>query len=191
MFRWQTKVAFLGSAESHARERPGSVEALETHMSWVFLTDHFAYKLKKAVRHPLIDLRPLGARHRNCLVEARLNRRLAPDVYLGIEPLTFAPHGDGLRIGGDGRVVDWLVVMRRLPEMLMLDQALRSGGPDRRDLDRLASRLARFYQGLAPEPVAPDAHRRWYQSEIDLCWQELSCGESLWSVLGSSELQGA
>jgi aminoglycoside phosphotransferase family enzyme len=171
------KVAFLGAAESHARERPGSVEALETHMSWVFLTERFAYKLKKAVRHPLIDLRPLEARHRNCLVEARLNRRLAPDVYLGIEPLTFAPHGDGLRIGGDGRVIDWLVVMRRLPEMLMLDRALTSGGPEQGDLDRLASRLARFYQGLAPASVAPDTLRRWYQSEIDRSWRELSRGE--------------
>jgi len=171
------KVAFLGAAESHARERPGSVDTRETHMSWVFLTDRFAYKLKKPVRHPLIDLRPLEARHRNCLVEARLNRRLAPDVYLGTLPLTFAPHGDGLRIGGDGRVVDWLVVMRRLPEMLMLDRALRTGGPERRDLDRLALRLAQFYQELAPEPVAPDARRRWYQSETELSWQETSRGE--------------
>jgi aminoglycoside phosphotransferase family enzyme len=171
------KVAFLGAAESHARERPGSVEALETHMSWVFLTDRFAYKLKKPVCHPLIDLRPLEARRRNCLVETRLNRRLAPDVYLGIEPLTLAPHGDGLRIGGDGKVVDWLVVMRRLPEMLMLDRALQSGGPERHDLDRIALRLARFYQELAPEPVAPDARRHWYRSEIELSWRELSRGE--------------
>jgi hypothetical protein len=71
-------VAFLGTAESHARERPGDVEALETHMSWVFLTDHFAYKLKKAVRHALIDLRPLEAGHRNCLVEPSSARRTRP-----------------------------------------------------------------------------------------------------------------
>jgi uncharacterized protein len=71
-------------------------------MSWVFLTDHFAYKLKKPVRHPLIDLRSLGARRRNCLVEVRLNRRLAPDVYLGVEPLTFAADGRELQIAGDG-----------------------------------------------------------------------------------------
>jgi aminoglycoside phosphotransferase family enzyme len=166
-------VAFLGTAKSHARERPESVEALETHMSWVFLTDHFAYKLKKAVRHPLIDLRRLKARHRNCLVEVRLNRRLAPDVYLGTLPLTFAPLSGGLRIDGDGRIVDWLVVMRRLPKMLMLDRALTSGGPERGDLDRIALRLARFYQELAPESVEPDARRRWYQSEIDFSWQKL------------------
>jgi aminoglycoside phosphotransferase family enzyme len=95
-------------------------------------------------------------------------------VYLGTLPLTFAPHGDGLRIGGDGRIVDWLVVMRRLPEMLMLDRALRSGGPERRDLDRVALRLARFYQELAPEPISPAARRSWYQGEIELSWRELS-----------------
>ena len=148
------KVAFLGAAESHTVERPGQVEAIETHMSWVFLTGRFAYKLKKPVRHPLGDLRSLAARRRNCLVEVRLNRRLAPDVYRGTQPLTFAAGGAGLQLGGAGRVVDWLVVMRRLPEMLMLDRALRSGGPEPADLDRVASRLARFYQGLAPEPVA-------------------------------------
>jgi aminoglycoside phosphotransferase family enzyme len=168
------KVAFIGAAKSHARERPESVEALETHMSWVFLTDRFAYKLKKPVRHPFIDLRLLEARHRNCLVEVGLNRRLAPDVYLDTLPLTFAPHGDGLRIGGDGRVVDWLVVMRRLPAELMLDRALGSGGPERGDLDRIALRLARFYQGLAPEPMSPDVRRSWYQDEIELSWRELS-----------------
>jgi aminoglycoside phosphotransferase family enzyme len=168
------KVAFLGAVESHARERPEHIETIETHMSWVFLTDRFAYKLKKPVRHALFDLRSLGARRRNCLVEVRLNRRLAPDVYLGTLPLTFAPHGDGLRIGGDGRIVDWLVVMRRLPEMLMLDRALRSGGPERRDLDRVALRLARFYQELAPEPISPAARRSWYQGEIELSWRELS-----------------
>ena len=168
------KVAFLGAAESHAGERPGSVEAIETHMSWVFLTDRFAYKLKKPVRHPLIDLRSLEARRRNCLVEVRLNRRLAPDVYLGTLPLTFAPHGDGLRLGGDGRVVDWLVVMRRLPAELMLDRALRSGGPERADLDRVA---------LEARPVLPGARARadrrpmrgaaGIEDEIELSWREL------------------
>ena len=53
-------------------------------MSWVFLTDRFAYKLKKPLCHPLSDLRSLAARRRNCLIEVRLNRRLAADVYLGV-----------------------------------------------------------------------------------------------------------
>ena len=77
------KVAFLGAAESHTVERPGRVDAIETPVSWVFLTERFAYKLKNPVGRPLNDLRSLPARRRNCLAEVRLNRRLAPEVYLG------------------------------------------------------------------------------------------------------------
>jgi aminoglycoside phosphotransferase family enzyme len=168
------KIAFLGAVESHAGDRPGSVTTLETHLSWVFWTERFAYKLKKPVRHPFSDLRSLEARRQNCLVEVRLNRRLAPDVYLGTRALTLAPEGGGLRLGGAGPAVDWLVAMRRLPDELMLDRALRSGGPERRDLERVALTLAQFYQGLAPQPIAPDSRRRWYQREIERSWKELS-----------------
>jgi aminoglycoside phosphotransferase family enzyme len=167
------KVAFLTAAESHARERPGFVEVLETHMSWVFLTDRFAYKLKKPVRHAHGDLRAVEARRRNCLTEIRLNRRLAPDVYLAMTPLTYAGH-QGLQLAGDGDVVDWLVMMRRLPAELMLDRALRSGGPERRDLDRTAIRLARFYGGLASEPIRPEERCIWLEEEIRLSRQELA-----------------
>jgi aminoglycoside phosphotransferase family enzyme len=168
------KVAFLGAAENHTVEQPGQVEAVETHMSWVFLTDRFAYKLKKPVDHPLIDLRSLPARRRNCLAEVRLNRRLAPDdVYLGIRPLTVAEGTARLRFGGGGSVVDWLLAMRRLPATLMLDYALRSGGPGRADLDRIARRLVQFYQRLLAEPVAPATRRRWYEDEIGLCARAL------------------
>jgi aminoglycoside phosphotransferase family enzyme len=167
------KIEFLSAIESYLTERPEVVEARETHMSWVFLTYHFAYKLKKPVRHPLIDLRSLGARRRNCLIEIRLNRRLAPDVYLGIEPLTFAADGGGLQIAGAGSVIEWLVAMRRLPETLMLDWALRNGGPERAELDRLAHKLVRFYQMLAPEPIEPAARWCWFEREIELCSQEL------------------
>ena len=167
------KVAFLSAVECYLNERPEVVEARETHMSWVFLTDQFAYKLKKPVCHPLIDLRSLEARRRNCLVEVRLNRRLAPGVYLGVKPLTFAADGRGLQIDGDGRIVEWLVAMRRLPETLMLDWALRNGGPERADLDRLALRLVRFYQMLAPESIEPAARRCWYEREIELSSREL------------------
>ena len=167
------KVAFLSAAGSHAGERAERIECVETHLSWVFLTDRFAYKLKKPLCHPLIDLRSLAARRRNCLVEVRLNRRLAADVYLGVGPLMLAEGGTRLRLGGGGSVVEWLVAMRRLPQPLMLDHALRSGGPERADLDRVAMTLARFYGVLAAEPVAPATRRRWYEQEIELCAREL------------------
>jgi uncharacterized protein len=166
------KVAFLAAPASHA-ERPGRVEVVETHMSIVFLTERLAYKLKRPVSLAHLDLRRLPARRRNCEIELQLNRRLAPDVYLAVQPLTFAP-SRGLQIGGAGAAVDWLVVMRRLPAQLMLDYALRHGGPERRDLDRVARRLARFHAGLAPEPLAPDTRRAWLEAEIELSCRELA-----------------
>ena len=184
------KVAFLSAAENHAAERPAQVEVIETHMSWVFLTDRFAYKLKKPVRHPLSDLRALEARRCNGLLEVRLNRRLAPDVYLCTQPLTVSEGGIRLRLAGDGDIVDWLVVMRRLPESLMLDRALRTGGPEPRDLDRVAGRLARFYQGLASEPIEPAMRRRWYECEIDLCARELGRAEFGLDAAGIESIAG-
>jgi uncharacterized protein len=167
------KVDFLSATGSYTSERPEAVEARETHMSWVFLTDRFAYKLKKPVRHAHTDLRALETRRRNCLTEIRLNRRLAPDVYLAMKPLTFAAH-HGLQLAGDGDVVDWLVMMRRLPDQLMLDRALGSGGPERRDLDRIAIRLARFYGSVPPEPITPEERCVWLEEEIRLSRQELA-----------------
>jgi aminoglycoside phosphotransferase family enzyme len=142
-------------------------------MSWLFLTDSSAYKLKKPVLHAYADFRTREARRRNCLSEVRLNRRLAPDVYLANRPLTFAAQR-GRELAGDGDAVEWLVMMRRLADELMLDHALRHGGPDRRDLDRVAARLAEFYGTLAPAPVAPHVRRAWLEAEIRLSRRELA-----------------
>lgn len=64
---------------------------IETHMSWVYLTDRHAYKLKKPVRYDYLDFSTLEARRQSCKSEIRLNRRLAPDVYLAAIPLTVTP----------------------------------------------------------------------------------------------------
>src|SRR6188508_3176981 len=76
------------------------VEVRQTHVSAVFLAGPFAYKLKKPVRLPFLDFSSPQRRRRFCEEEVRLNRRLAPDVYLGVVPVTRA--GKGLRFGGDG-----------------------------------------------------------------------------------------
>src|SRR5208283_2544205 len=91
----------------------------ETHMSEVFLADDRVYKLKKPVRFPYLDFSTLARREAACRAELKLNRRLAPNVYLGVVPL--ACSAQGLAIAGDGEVVDWLVVMTRLDESQMLD----------------------------------------------------------------------
>jgi aminoglycoside phosphotransferase family enzyme len=150
------KVAFLSSPAAYGSS-VASVEAIETHMSWVFLAGPLAYKLKKPVRHAFLDFTTLAARHRNCIAELSLNRRLAPDVYLRLAKLTCDGHGQ-LALEGAGEVVDWLVVMRRLPRAMMLDRLIVKGELDDAHLDKLADVLVGFYQRAARPPVAPQAY---------------------------------
>lgn len=144
-------VSFLSRPAAYPREAPREVTVVETHLSFVFLTDARAYKLKKAAVHDGLDLRPLEARRRNAEAEVRLNRRLAPDVYLGVAPLVRDAAGR-LALGavrepggaGDD-AVDWLVVMRRLPADAMLDQRIRDGRVDEAEVRAFARRLAAFH----------------------------------------------
>jgi len=129
------------------------VDAVETHMSWVFLTDAHAYKLKKPIRTPLIDHTTIIARRRACETELLLNRRLAHSVYLAVVPVVRETHE--LRVdGGRGEVVDWLVKMRRLPADRMLDERIRQRAVGEDDVDWVAATLARFFAGA--ERVAID-----------------------------------
>jgi len=139
----QAKLAFLRRPAAYP-EKPCRVEVVETHMSWVFLTDCDAYKLKKPVRYDCIDFSTAELRRRDCEEEVRLNRRLAREVYLGIVALTIDADGV-LALDGTGEPDDWLVHMRRLPADRMLDQMIRQGEVEEADVRRAALRLARFY----------------------------------------------
>ncbi len=126
-------------------EKPSRVSALETHMSWVFLTDDRAYKLKKPVRDEFLDFSTIEARRHDCEEELRLNRRLAKDVYLDVVPLVADADGN-LHLGGDGVAVDWLVKMRRLPAERTLQEAIRNNSYTEDDIRRVASLLSHFYK---------------------------------------------
>jgi uncharacterized protein len=167
----EEKVRFLsdpGSYPSH----PASVEVIETHMAWVFLAGGDAYKLKKPVRYELLDYRTLQDRSRVCREEVRLNRRLAPDVYLGVIGLAVEP-GRRLAIGGEGRVIEWLVHMRRLPDDGMLDRALLRGPVSDERLDGAARLLARFYADARPVPMTNEAYRERFRASVDGTLSEL------------------
>jgi aminoglycoside phosphotransferase family enzyme len=165
------KVAFLRKAANYP-DTSCQVEAVETHMSWVFLLDKHVYKLKKPVCYELLDFRTLDARLYYCQEELRLNLRLAPEVYLGLVPLTVDRSGQ-LALSGHGAVVDWLVRMHRLPAEHMLDHAILHHHLDDADLLRLAKRLAGFYLGLPPEPVACESYRDKFRRQIAANQQEL------------------
>lgn len=131
--------------------RPGSyphpvrlIEHRESHISHVFLAGHYAYKLKKPVRFPFLDASTLPLRLKWCRLELKLNRRLAPDLYLGLVPV--AESGGRLQLGGKGKVVEWLVKMRRLPEDRMLDVLVRKGKITAAEVEQAAGCLARFFK---------------------------------------------
>lgn len=98
---------------------PERFEVKETHLSWVFLTDEFAYKLKKPVSLYFVDARSLENRKHFCQEEVRLNSRWAAHYYLGVETLNGTPEQPVL--GGDTPAIDYLVKMRRWPAEQQLD----------------------------------------------------------------------
>lgn len=139
----EAKVRFLADPRSYP-EHPSRVEAVETHYSWVFLTETHAYKLKKPVRGNGFDFRSAAARRHNAMAELRLNRRLAPGVYLGVAPLTLAANGS-LILGGTGEPVDWLVRMVRLEADRMFDRRIARRDWRYAEIEGLAHRLAGFF----------------------------------------------
>lgn len=149
------KVKFLSQPDAY-RPAPNEVVCRETHMSWVFLVGDRVYKLKKPVRFPYLDFSSLARREAACRAELRLNRALAPDIYLEVVPLVDT--GAGLSIGGAGTPVDWLVIMRRLDERQMLDSLIAEGHVDIVKLERLVVALAQFYRTATPVFLAPAIH---------------------------------
>lgn len=158
------KVTFLGRADTYDPP-PQTVRRVETHMSWVFITDALVYKMKKPVRLPFLDFSTLAARRYFCEESLRLNRRLAKNVYLDVVPLTLEADGT-LRLDGAGEPVEWLERMRRLPEARMLDAAMRDGTVSEADVDRLAMVLVHFYRGASPVPMTSAGYRARLQDSV-------------------------
>ena len=187
----ETKVAFLRRPEAYP-EKPRTVEVVETHMSWVFLTEHHAFKLKKPVRYDSLDFSTLELRKHDCEEEVRLNRRLATDVYLGTLELTFDPAA-GLELAGAGEPVDWLVHMRRLPADRMLDERILRGQIGESEVRPAALHLARFYAAARPLVLAAPEYRsrleRGVRSDLDeLCRPEFGLCRSQVITLAESQL---
>ncbi len=149
----ERKVEFLSRRDAYSHE-VHEVRRRETHMSWVFMAGDRVYKLKKPVRFPYLDFSTLERREAACRAELRLNRRLAADVYLAVVPLTAATRG--LAIDGQGTVVDWLVVMRRLDEDQTLEHAIQADRIETWQIDRLAAALIQFYRHASPVFLSED-----------------------------------
>lgn len=118
-------------------------ELLETHISWVILTGPFAYKLKKPVNLGFVDFTTLDRRFHFCQEEIRLNRRLAPDMYLAVKPI----HGpvETPSFSGTGEPIEYAVQMRQFDQTALLPAVLKRGELQRAHMDVLARTIARFH----------------------------------------------
>jgi aminoglycoside phosphotransferase family enzyme len=124
-------------------DHPSQVSMRQTHISWLFFTEHFVYKVKKPVDFGFLDFTALESRQFFCDQEVQLNRRLAPGVYLGIVEVK-ADEGR-IRLGGPGKTIDYAVQMRRLPEDRMLPRLLAAGQVTFDTMRRLARLVAEFH----------------------------------------------
>src|SRR5579871_2717213 len=125
----------------------GPIQVVQTHVSCVFLTGDYAYKVKKPVDFGFLNYLTLEQRRLSCEQELHLNRRLCPDIYLEVLPIT--QRGERLRVGGAGTPVEWTVRMRQVCTGDMLPLRLRNGAVDLVAMERIARRLAAFHEDAA------------------------------------------
>jgi uncharacterized protein len=151
-----------GRAFPHDPSAASGVEHVQTHISHVFLTGERVYKFRKAVRPAFLDFGTRAAREADCLREIALNRRLAPDVYLGVAPLR--EEAGALRVGETAEwlapgVLEHCAVMRRLPHGRDALSLLEQGALGALEIDAIAAAIADFHDdsGLGTPPTdAPD-----------------------------------
>jgi aminoglycoside phosphotransferase family enzyme/predicted kinase len=113
---------FLQTPSTYPGNPP--VQRIDTHGAAVFLAGPRAYKVKRAVRFPFMDLSTLEKRRQACEAEVRVNRNNAPGIYEGVVPIV---RRAGLKLGGLGDTVEWAVQMRRFDETMTLDRVAERG----------------------------------------------------------------
>ncbi len=145
---------FLADPKTHKLSEP--VHRADTANAVVFLAGADAYKLKRAVKFPFMDLSTLDKRRGACEAEIALNRPLAPDIYLAALPIV--RHGESFAIGGDGDVVEWAVHMRRFDENATLDRVADRGGVSDAIIDKLALAVRRSHDRAPLRDAARAAH---------------------------------
>lgn len=143
----------------------GRVEVRETHISIVFLTEHYAYKLKKGVRLDFLDFSTLALRKAACMDELRLNRRLAPSVYLDVLPVTVDEQGH-LALDGAGEPVEWVVKMRRLAEQHTLQAMIEAERVRPSDVERIMQALGSFFSQQPPAAITVDEYLERFNAHI-------------------------
>ena len=167
------------------------IELVETHISWVLLTGRYAYKIKKPLNLGFLDFSTLEKRRFFCEQELRLNRRLAPSLYLEVVPVTGTVSAPAIK--GAGQVIEYAVKMIQFDETARLDRMLARGEMHPEHVDLLARELAEFHGRIAvagsdrhfgdPEHVREPVMQNFVQirKRIETCDQEQLQHLETWS----------
>lgn len=123
-------------------ENPGEIALIQTHISFVFLTQDTVYKMKKAVNFGFLDFSTLEKRRFFCEKELEINRRLCPDVYLEVVPINKSKI---IKINGNGETIEYALKMKRLPQEKIMTNLLKQNKVDEKTIDELAETIAHFH----------------------------------------------
>jgi aminoglycoside phosphotransferase family enzyme len=124
-----------------------NIQLVQTHISFVLLAGDFVYKFKKPVDFGFLDFSSLDKRHHCCEQELLLNRRLCPNIYLGL--ITVTREGDGFALNGSGKIVEYGVKMSRMPEERMMVNLIKAGELGQEQINALVDKLVPFYRQAA------------------------------------------
>jgi aminoglycoside phosphotransferase family enzyme/predicted kinase len=147
-------MASLVEALSHPEAYPddtGTIEVVETHISWIFLTETWAYKVKKPLNLGFLDFSTLQKRHHYCNEELRLNRRLCPELYISVVPVVSS--ANTFLVDADGEIVDYAVKMVRFDRDMELDRMLSGKLLKEEHIDTLSGMIAGFHTSLSAAPA--------------------------------------
>ena len=154
-------------------DKPEEVKFIETHISLLFLTGNYVYKVKKPVDFGFLDFTSLEKRKHFCEQEVKLNRRLSPKIYLGVVEIT--REGNQISLGDKGEVVEYAVNMRQIPEASLMDKLLERKEVTPKMIEAISEKLVKFYYDAEtndliksfakPERVKQDTDENFEQTE--------------------------
>jgi uncharacterized protein len=130
-------------------QAPGKIELMQTHISFVFLTKNYVYKVKKAVNFGFLDFSTLEKRHLFCEKELELNRRLCSEIYLEVVPIK---RSSFITVGGEGEIIEYALKMKRLPQERIMTVLLRENKVDKKTIGNIAQIVAQFHSKAQTNP---------------------------------------
>ena len=147
-----------------------TVELIQTHVSWLFLTDTHVFKIKKPVNFGFLDFSTLELRLFYCQEELRLNRRLCPEIYERI--IALHESDSGVTFVGDGNAIEYAVMMKRLPADRMLDRLVDNGTISPEEIRIVARKIHDFHSNAQTSPIisqfgSPEQIRFNWQENFD------------------------